>query len=385
MSSPLPVNHDVIIVGGGPAGATAAWCLARGGLRVLVLDRSTFPRPKLCAGLLTWKTIDLLRTVFGLDLTRLRQQGLIDYACRDYAIYNRTNRIVRGRLAFAFHRVDRRTYDHFWLQRAARAGARLALGVGVARIEPEGPRVVTTCGQELRARFIIGADGVHSLVRRSLIAAGYLPDTWQQGLATALEVEVPRDGHPGLATMPTLYFGFIPWGYAWSFPGSDRHVLGICGLNHRAAPCFRRYLGAFLRALNLPECVLHKAQGFPLPYGNYLSRVNHGALLLAGDAAGLADPLLGEGIYYAHASGRLAAQAILQAGTAPECAAGLYQGWLNRSLLRELRWAKVYRTLVFTVLRIGDYRALAMAIRLAQARIEAIIQGRRRFSRGILF
>ena len=126
-------------------------------------------------------------------------------------------------------------------------------------------------------------------------------------------------------------------GYAWSFPGPARQVLGIAALKSqglRLQDDFRR----FLRDLKLSEperLRLHDAHG--LPYGSYLKIPGCGNTLLVGDAAGLADPFLGEGIYYAHRSAELAARAAIAGFARPAVPLAFYCESFRRCLLPEMR------------------------------------------------
>lgn len=117
--------YDVLIIGAGPAGSTAAFILAGKGLNVLVIDKHKFPRKKLCAGLLTWKTIKTLEKIFKTGLNSLKSQGVINYQSEKYAIYNQKGELIRGKLEFPYHFVDRKLYDKFWLDKAEEAGAKV--------------------------------------------------------------------------------------------------------------------------------------------------------------------------------------------------------------------------------------------------------------------
>jgi flavin-dependent dehydrogenase len=318
---------DILVVGAGPAGASAAKVLSEKGCDVLVVDSKKFPRPKLCAGLITWKTLNVLKEIFRIDRETLLSRGIIHYRSRQYAIWNRHGQMVRGQLEFPFHLVDRQLYDQFWLDMAQKAGAKLRLGDGVAEIEPAGSKVITHKGKRLKARVILGADGALSRVRTGLMKTGMIRSNWTGGLAFAIEGFVSRRDFQGFYDWLAIYFGFIPWGYAWSFPGPENQIVGICGL---------------------------------------------------------ADPLLGEGIYYAHKSGQIAAAAVLNAYSDYDIVSENYKRLLHQTLIRELGYIRIYRNIIFSLLRIRNFRPMAFFIKKAQKAVEETIQGQRSCKRLIL-
>jgi flavin-dependent dehydrogenase len=147
---------------------------------------------------------------------------------------------------------------------------------------------------------------------------------------------------------------------------------------------FGDYFKTYVKSLSIPENDICKTAGHPLPYGNYLMQPGFGNILLLGDACGLADPLLGEGIYYAHKSGQLAAAAVLDACPDYANLSELYKKLLQNTLIRELDYIKKYRNIIFSLLRHGDYRPLAFFIKKAQNGVEETIHGQRSFKRSIL-
>jgi flavin-dependent dehydrogenase len=158
-------------------------------------------------------------------------------------------------------------------------------------------------------------------------------------------------------------------------------VVGICALpiadgGPPLKTSFRRYLS---------DLGLHTASdgwhSHPLPYGNFLSTPAKECALLVGDACGLADPLLGEGIFYAHRSAQLAAEAITSAAGDLRNVAPTYIRLLNTHVLRELRWVDFYRRLLFIGGRVRRFRGLTLCFRLFPRRLEALLQGERPFSR----
>jgi geranylgeranyl reductase family protein len=374
------MNHpdcDVLIVGAGPAGSTAAFILAGRGLKVVLLDRCAFPRPKLCGGLLTLKSVQILERIFKLSRRTLKSSGLIGCETRRYAVADRYGHALTRRLDDPFHLVDRTTYDEFWLRQAVCAGAELHAGAAVVALYPARGEALTADGRRWRARIVIGADGVDSRIRHALQAAGSLRPPRRRGRAASLECLVPRQ--PGsFPEHPTIYFGRVPWGYAWSFPGPSRQVLGIAALKTRGRR-LKDDFRDFLRELKIPLTDPLRLHGHGLPYGNYLKTPGHRNTLLIGDAAGLADPFLGEGIYYAHRSAELAAQAVLASFERPEEALSAYRGMFRRRLLPEMRYAWAGRQIIFALPPRLYYPFLSLFLRVAPKIGEQTIQGQRSF------
>jgi flavin-dependent dehydrogenase len=116
-----------------------------------------------------------------------------------------------------------------------------------------------------------------------------------------------------------------------------------------------------------------------VPYGNYLSKPGWESILLSGDAAGFADPLLGEGIYYAHKSAQLAAQAILETRDRCRETVGRYAELLAKRILIEMRYAKFWRTIIFSATWAFDYRVLGILMNRFSRYAQETIQGRRTF------
>lgn len=380
MKTPLH-SYDAAVVGGGPSGATAAYLLASEGYRVALIDKCTFPRSKLCAGLITWKTVDLLHRVFGYSPAELMKRGIIIHASRDYRIYFRRQEIVRRRLDYPFHFVNRDSYDHFWVRTAQDAGAEPIVGRKVVSVDV-GQRTVTLAdGTCIRADVIIGADGVWSMVRNALFPERRFKQRWRSNLAMTIETSVvSKDGgHGGI--FASLHFGHVPWGYGWCFPNPGRQIVGIGALGNKRDASLAKAFRQFLGSINPPLEPFDVQKGHALPFGNYVDPPGMGRTMLVGDACGLADPLLGEGIFYAHRSGQLAAQAVLAAklhGTDP---ASHYRRSLNRHVLRELRWIKFYRNLLFCGGLRRRYRGLKLFFRLMPDRLEDAVQGKLSFAR----
>ena len=379
------MNHDrvcdIAVVGAGPAGATAAYLLACDGFDVCLFDKQVFPRAKLCAGLLTWKTIDLLQRIFGCSLQDLKKSGLVVNECRDYRVYFHQMELARGRLDYPFHFTDRAVYDAHWLSKARAAGARVETGTAVTEVQPGRGLLTLADGRKLQSRFIIGADGVWSMVGRAIMTGTRHQRRWRRGMAAAVEARwysIPPA--PG-GKVAALHFGHLPWGYGWVFPGPEGRTVGVCGLRRNSGTTIRKAFQHLIETTAIPPEILASCRGHALPYGNYLKSPAAGSVMLVGDACGAADPLLGEGIYYAHRSAELAARAIGANILNIDKATVEYIRSMQCHLIREMRWIHFYRNLLFAGGRRRRYRGLKMFFRLFPKRLEAAVQGQLSFRR----
>ena len=304
---------DVMVVGAGPAGCAAAYDLAANGKRVLLLDKCEFPRPKACAGGLTMKTVKALR---------YSVEPVTREVVRRIVLENDggSATLVKTRQPICVMTV-RAEFDAYCLRKTMEAGAIFKRIGALKSVEASGDGLLlVTESESLRARFLIGADGVHSQVRRLAGFGGSIAG----GFALEGQVRLPER-----ATDLTFDFGAVRNGYGWIFPKGD-HLnvgLGFCGdsggeklSRERLLEYARRRLGA--------DSVDHVV-------GQYLgiSRADqacaNGRVLLVGDAAGLVDPLTAEGIYSAVASGQAAAKAIVAGLEGRAVAAEVYHRGLR--------------------------------------------------------
>lgn len=287
--------YDVIIVGAGPAGATAAFFLGDAGLDVLVLEKERLPRYKPCGGGISASVLD--QFPFSFDSVIERRPTSITYALQD-----RTVTVpVRGDQILMVMR------DRFDALLLSHARAQVWTGKPVTSVD-EGANFVeikTADGARIRGRHLIGADGANSIVARSL---GLRP---QRVLAAALEIELPAPDETirRFADSPLFIFGEVEMGYLWIFPKESHLSVGIGALRPRRNNLkdnLKRVMANY--GLSLEDASVH---GHPLPIYWKRQPISSRRAFLVGDAAGLVDPFTGEGIRLAIKSGRLAAEAII--------------------------------------------------------------------------
>ena len=269
------------IVGGGPAGATAAYRLASAGASVLVLDKATFPRDKPCGGGVTGRAARQL----PFSITPVVEDVVDRMEC---GLRYRSHVIRRARAPLAYM-TQRRRLDHFLLQKAAEAGAEVREGE-------------TADARELDARIVIGADGCNGSSAKQL----GLADGVVHGVA--LEANYPYEARYAGAIV--LEIAVIRGGYGWIFPKGDHLNVGVGG-NAEEAPKLRTELRRMCEAYGVDPEAASDTRGYRLPMRLRGARLARGRTAVIGDAAGLVDPLSGDGMYEAFLSAKLVTNAAL--------------------------------------------------------------------------
>lgn len=379
-------TYDIIIAGGGPAGSTAGYILSRSGFRVLLIDKSTFPRNKLCGGCITHKTIKLLERVFGETAEGLKKKDIINFESSHYEIFCRNKLITKRDSPVPFYFVERYKYDSFFLGKAQQAGVEVIEGEGVISCDLPASEIRTSSGKTFTARFIIGADGINSMMRRHFPDEEFPREIWQLDHATALEAFISRSEIQKPVNNPALYFDFINYGYAWMFPNKDKVIVGLGGLTQKNKKQFLPSFNNFLSTLNIGKLTIDNIRGYAFPYGNFLQKPAFRNIMLVGDAAGFADPLLGEGIYYAQRSAELASQAICETlkegknfNAMEKLITDNYLKLLQENIFPELVYAKKIRKFIFEYLNKYHYLPLKIMMGLLGTRPLEAVHGLRSY------
>jgi geranylgeranyl reductase family protein len=370
-------DFDVIVVGAGPAGSTVSRHLAASGLRTLVLDRCTFPRPKPCGNLISGAAQVHLDLPLPGSIIRGRCVG------GDFRLQSGERLVIRVPFEVAVY-AYRTDFDHFLLQAAEQAGAVAHCGEEIRAVR-EGPNAVEVRlaqGQVFHGRMLVGADGVTGMTARLVRGFRFRRAELGVGAYTTYPVTAPG-GERFAADLFTLDLSAIRGGYSWLFPQGDYLNVGVGGAV-ADLPAPRQALRVALERFGL------RAGGplfcHPLPIGGLQRRIVSPRILLVGDAAGFVDRITGDGISWAILSGRLAAQALQTAFCQgrPERAPALYRRLVRRQIDSELKASLFFhRVLTWGAPLIGRLRP-----RVAHAFLErhlAAIAGRLSYRQFVLW
>ncbi|MCF2137970.1 MAG: NAD(P)/FAD-dependent oxidoreductase [Candidatus Thorarchaeota archaeon] len=322
--------YDVIVVGAGPAGATAAYYLARLGHSVALVDKAIFPRDKPCGGGINPKLAS--------DFPHLRPRlGDFIEVSSHSAVLHSPNRLIAMRSDTDLDMVLRTKFDAALYETAVEQGATPIVGERVRSVifGKQSVKVTLAGGTGIEGAAIIGADGVGSIIARE---AG-LHKRWPSTAITACWVaEVPMS-ESDIITAYTedrethffANFGGLP-GYAWIFPKRTtvNVGLGIVGTHAAGLPeRFRGFVKFLVKTDRLPRNPdLASARGALVPTGGPIAQTYAHRTLLVGDSAGMVNPITGGGIHYAMVAAKYAAFVLsrgLELGDLTDSALAVYQ------------------------------------------------------------
>ena len=309
-------TYDAVVVGGGPAGATAAWDLARAGRSVLLLDKAGRIKP--CGGAIPPRLIRDFDIPDGLLVAKIKSARMISPSDKKVDMP-----VGEGFVGM----VDRDVFDEWLRKRAATAGAERRAGT-FERLDhdPDGVAVVhfhpkdggEGALERVRASIVVGADGANSAVAKQSLPEWEVPFVfaYHEIVKTPEGAGADVDGK----RCDVYYQGKLsPDFYAWIFPHGETISVGT-GSAHKGFS-LRKSIADLRRSSGLEGAETVRKEGAPIPLKPLRRWDNGRDVILAGDAAGVVAPASGEGIYYAMVGGRLAAEAAdacLETGDARE-------------------------------------------------------------------
>ncbi len=323
-------------MGSGPAGATLAYELASSGVAVLVIDKAVFPRAKCCGGGVTFRAGNFIGEIPD-DIT----EDTVSKAVFSFSGYNIFDGSYQNTL---IHTVNREKFDHFLVQRAEKAGANIMQGTAVTALQTSNNHVeVTTNKGIFGAQYVIGADGSRSIVSKYVNNVKH-----DRFIGIETEVRVEDTELEKWKSRILIDMGWTPKGYAWLFPKKDHLSIGV-GAPLINAGNLKKAYRHFLNSLISGKYTIQSWSAGVIPMVAGKPRVVGGRVALLGDAAGLADPLTGEGIGNALWSARLAAPAIKDAIQYGVSNLHTYQTSVEEKITPEIEAAHFLSRVIYSV------------------------------------
>lgn len=293
--------YDLIIVGGGPSGASAGRVAGKAGISTLLLEKENFPRYKPCGGALSPYSLSCLdfelpESVVERDISKVR-------------IHYRERCIERQRDYGLALLVSRKAFDSFLLDKARETGIEVHCGEKVLGCEEREDCVeVKTLQNCYLAKFVLVAEGSGGTLKYTVRKQRDRRTEYDLALVSEIpeEDEVIRNRFPG---MIDIHFGVASGGYGWIFPHQGYYSVGVVGTaEHLKHP--KMVMQDFLQSNGFSG--EFKARSHIIPVGGIKRKTASSRILLSGDAAGFVDAFIGEGIAYAVRSGQLAAETVAE-------------------------------------------------------------------------
>jgi geranylgeranyl reductase family protein len=288
-------TFDVLVVGGGPAGSTTALRLAERGASVLLVDKARFPRDKPCGGGMTLRAVKQC----PVDPRPVVEDEIDDVELR----FRYRDSVVRHARTPCVWMTQRRRLDAFLLDAARERGVEVLEGTKVE--VGEGNVFALEGGERVEAAALVGADGANGTTARAI----GLGQSIVYGVAFEGNLPYTKVARERYERRLVLELADIPGGYGWVFPKGDHVNIGV-GAWDTEGPKLREHLRLLCEAHGVEVEQLEELRGHRLPLRRASTRMASERALLVGDAAGLIDPVSGDGMYECFVSSRLASDAV---------------------------------------------------------------------------
>jgi geranylgeranyl reductase family protein len=328
---------DVIVIGSGPAGSSAAYYLAAQEANVLVLEKNFLPRYKTCGG----GVVNRIKSLLPINFDEIAEIN-----CNNSEIYDHNNKLkfTTQRDGPIIIMTMREKFDYHILSLALKAGAKIKEGTEVVDIKNNNKVVeVKANNTTFYGRFVILSSGATGININKL------------GLEThnikmpALEYEVfvNSSDYERFSKSARFDFDIVPHGYGWVFPKKDHLSIGVINIKSEQKD-LNNLIKDYFNLLGIKNVIKSERHGYFVPLNFKGSEFAKYRIILTGDAAGLADPVTGEGISHAIESGRIAAEALIESEFNESAASYIYNKKIKDTILREIKFAKVIAALVYT-------------------------------------
>lgn len=288
------MNYDVVIIGGGPAGTAAGLILSKYNLSICLIDKHLFPRSKVCAGIITEKTIHILKKILPeFDFCNY-------YNTSKISLFSQSSTECAFSVKYPLTLVEREQFDYALLLACRSSGIHVFEETSYSEFIPDRNMLILKNGTELSYNVLIAADGVFSQIRNKLGIADIQKGFCVQGTINKSQCNTT------LANLDKVCFDFanISFGYNWILPNKNNIIIGTGVLAENVA--YKQALKEHNKlCTHLAVSDSMKLRGAFLPIGDLANQSEHPYenIILIGDAAGFANPITGEGIYYALLSG----------------------------------------------------------------------------------
>jgi len=334
--------HDVTIVGAGPSGSYLAYLLAKEGLSVALLEKDRFPREKACGGGVSKKTMGIIE----FDISPVVQRSITGA----FLTFQNRDTVVKDLGEPGGVTVLRSEFDAFLLDRARERGVVFHDSCAFDRADRRGDVLeVRTSRSTIRSRYLIGADGVYSRVRNTLFGKKLVT------YAPAFEalVDVSPDVRERFAGRVLFDFGGMKGGYGWIFPKRDHLNVGVFSVfrNGTISEELYRFISGY-RCLEGARVI--KEAGHAIPLRNVEKVYQKENVWLVGDAAGFAESLYGEGIYFSLRSALAASRAMI--ASFGNIRSRLYSETIEREMASELHYSRLSARAIFSFQKFCFYR-----------------------------
>lgn len=289
------MHYDIVIVGGGPAGTSAGLSLSKFSNSICIIDKSSFPRPKLCAGIITQKTIQILTSILPeFELSSYYQTNKI-------SLFSQHNIKCDFFVKYPLTLVDREQFDYELLSACKKNGIHIFEQTSFWEFVPEQNKLILSNGEELSYNILVAADGIFSPIRK-MLGTGDI----QKGFCLQNTLNISSQLNTTLTSLDKVCFDFanLPFGYNWVLSNQKSVIVGTGVL--AKASTYKQTLAEHSKlCVQLGISSSTNLKGAFLPIGDVVNQALHpyNNIVLIGDAAGYANPITGEGIYYSILSG----------------------------------------------------------------------------------